>query len=801
MFARNLIVAALGLGLLSACGGGGGGSGGEPVPVTEPSQFRVGGMVSGLNGSIVLQLNNGETLTVASDGGFTFGQRLVSGASYQVAVASQPLGQECSITSGSGTIGSTDISLRVNCSYLPAHVSGTVAGLAGFLRLQLNTDSLTLTSNGSFTFPTPLMQGVAYQVFIAEQPAGQQCDLSNATGVIGSVASNVTVSCSNTYMLGLSYSGVQGDLVVQNNGAEMRTISSPTGVSSGTTYFWMGLRTGTAYEISIRTQPAGQQCTLTGGTGTIGTSDVVSAATIVCTNIVPTFTVGGSVTGLSGTLTLRNGVSDTITLTGNGAFAFGTSLPQGAPYQVTIVSKPAAQQCTVSAGNGTVTTEDITTVAVSCVNLTPHTLGGRLIGVTSPVVLRNRDDNPLTLASDGTFTFTTPLVVGTDYEITATSANTNQMCHVARGTGTMPDAAVGNVSVVCNSKRPTRFMYVANEGKINAGGISGASISQYAVGTDGALMPLTPATVTAGVRPIAITVHPSGQFVYVGSSNGTSGGTTFWQFNISASGALTPMSTPSVSTFNATGPMVIDPAGAYLYSSRGLDLLRYPINADGSLATPIVQTLLTNGSLRSLTFDRAGQHAYSGGEDERGDGVIYQFSVASDGSLTAMTPASVEIGLPFSLALFAEPFDRSMYTVDNVFSRIVQFQRSENATLARFNHEPTYSATVFPWDLQAEPFGRFAYVIAPVTISTFNIGETGLLTPAVPASVRATLPENFTAFALDFAGENVYVTGSDVDSDIYLVHQYRIGSDGALTKIVSGSVATGIRPTFIAVAP
>jgi hypothetical protein len=34
-----------------------------------------------------------------------------------------------------------------------------------------------------------------------------------------------------------------------------------------------------------------------------------------------------------------------------------------------------------------------------------------------------------------------------------------------------------------------------------------------------------------------------------------------------------------------------------------------------------------------------------------------------------------------------------------------------------------------------------------------------------------------------------------------VLHQYRIGADGALTKIVWGSVATGIRPRAIAVAP
>ncbi len=54
------------------------------------------------------------------------------------------------------------------------------------------------------------------------------------------------------------------------------------------------------------------------------------------------FQLGGTVSGLAGTgLVLQNNAGDSLSVSANGAFAFATSLPSGAPYAVTIQTRPS----------------------------------------------------------------------------------------------------------------------------------------------------------------------------------------------------------------------------------------------------------------------------------------------------------------------------------------------------------------------------------------------------------------------------------------------------------------------------
>lgn len=81
----------------------------------------------------------------------------------------------------------------------------------------------------------------------------------------------------------------------------------------------------------------------------------------------PTYSVGGTVTGLNGTLVLQDNGTNNDTITTNGAFTFSTPLAVGMAYSVTVMSKPAAQTCTVTNGSGTVGYANVTNVTVNCV--------------------------------------------------------------------------------------------------------------------------------------------------------------------------------------------------------------------------------------------------------------------------------------------------------------------------------------------------------------------------------------------------------------------------------------------------
>lgn len=76
-------------------------------------------------------------------------------------------------------------------------------------------------------------------------------------------------------------------------------------------------------------------------------------------------TIGGTVTGLSGTLVLQNNGGDDLTLKADGAFAFSKTTAAGLPYQVSVRQQPLWQTCTVSQGSG-IAVNDVSQVSVAC---------------------------------------------------------------------------------------------------------------------------------------------------------------------------------------------------------------------------------------------------------------------------------------------------------------------------------------------------------------------------------------------------------------------------------------------------
>ena len=63
-----------------------------------------------------------------------------------------------------------------------------------------------------------------------------------------------------------------------------------------------------------------------------------------------TYTVSGTITGLTGTVVLQNNGTDNLTITTNGPFAFRTPIPVNLGYNVTVLTQPTGQICTVANG-------------------------------------------------------------------------------------------------------------------------------------------------------------------------------------------------------------------------------------------------------------------------------------------------------------------------------------------------------------------------------------------------------------------------------------------------------------------
>jgi hypothetical protein len=250
---------------------------------TPTTKYSIGGTVNGLSGTLVLQNNGGNPLTRTTNGSFTFTSTLAAPSAYSVTVSSQPSGQTCSVTNGSGTVSTANVTnVQVACVNNTYAVGGTVSGLSGTVVLQNNGgDDLSIIASGSFTFSTAVAHGAAYSVTVSSQPSGQTCSVTNASGTIGAAnVTNVQVSCADTtYTVGGAVSGLSGTVVLQNNGSDDKTI-----VLNGSFTFNTVLTDGTDYSVAVLTQPSGQTCSVTNGSGTIGAANVTNVQ-ISCADV------------------------------------------------------------------------------------------------------------------------------------------------------------------------------------------------------------------------------------------------------------------------------------------------------------------------------------------------------------------------------------------------------------------------------------------------------------------------------------------------------------------------------------
>jgi hypothetical protein len=391
------------------CGGGGGGSGGKG-----------GAAGSGLGG-------HGAAGSSGNAGG--------SGA----AGSSGNVGGSGNVgNSGNAGNGQNDAGLDAGADAQHGNaLGGSIFGLVGS-GLVLKNDSaaiLTVAAGAtSFSFPTALPAGGGDQVTVFTQPTSpsQTCTVTNGVGDAG-VAGLSVVCATNKFAVGGTVAGFTGTgLVLRDNGGDDLTV--PDGASSFV--FPTKVASGAAFAVTVHTQPTGpnQTCMVGGGSGKVGAGDITSV-TISCT--AGSFTVGGSVTGLAGTVVLQDNGTDNVSVSSN-AFAFPTPVASGQPYAVTVLNQPVSpisQTCSVTAGTGTVT-GPVNSAQLSCVT-NAFEIQATVNGLTGAgLKLRNGTDL-VPVSASGTVTVSAAVPSGGAYLVSVDTQPSAQRCGVVAPIGTV----------------------------------------------------------------------------------------------------------------------------------------------------------------------------------------------------------------------------------------------------------------------------------------------------------------------------------------------------------------------------
>jgi 6-phosphogluconolactonase (cycloisomerase 2 family) len=720
-------------------------------------------------------------------------------------------------------------------------IGGAASGLVGTgLVLQDNSgDNLTVSASGSFTFATPLTNGSSYSVGVATQPTdpSQNCVVTDGAGTVsGAHVTSVVVTCStNGFTVGGSVSGLSGGgLVLQDNGGDDLPITA-----AGNFTFSQTIGSGVAYAVSVKTQPTSnpsQTCVVTNPTGTVAAANVTNVAVACTTN---TYTVGGSITGLSGTGLVLQTNGTNIPISGS---TFAVTLASGTAYNVVVTTQPGSptQTCAVGNATGTVTGANIGTVTVTCTTNT-YTVSGTITGLAGTgLVLQTHGTNvPI---SGGTFTVT--LASGTAYNVLVTTQPTSptQTCAVAGGgPGTVTNANIGGVTVTC-ATNPYTVMVNVTDATASPNGlvlqdnggdnlnVTGTGSFQFATAVaSGApylvtalTQPsLTPAqyclalngsgTVTNASITVNVKCSNVGQFLFVANTyDGPDGDVSGFTIG-SGSGALTAAAgSPFAADLNPTG-IALAQGGHFAYVSNfgSSDISTYTVGAAAVLS---LNTLNGGGTGNvgaglntnpvSVVTDQAGQYVYVGADVTAQIGVIVGNGIGSGtGILTAIAgpPASpfAAGNTPYGLAV--DPSTAFVFATYQYQNGMAVFSIGAGGTLTNVANSP-FATGDGPIGVAVYPAGGFVYTAnsGAGTVSAFAYDpSSGALSELISLGSPYTAGGAPTGITIDPTGRFLYVTNYGVST----VSTFTIAPLTGQLSAVGTPVATGTGPKDIKVDP
>lgn len=177
------------------------------------------------------------------------------------------------------------------------------------------------------------------------------------------------------------------------------------------------------------------------------------------------------------------------------------------------------------------------------------------------------------------------------------------------------------------------------------------------------------------------------------------------------------------------------------------------------------------------------------------DGAVSQYAVASDGTLSPLSPAVVPAGPGHSVGVAIGPDGKSVY-VANITGSISQYDVGAGGSLS-LKSPASVPAASGANGIAISPDGKSLYVadFGASAVSQFDVGPGGALAPKAPATVTTGSHPDFVAVSPD--GKSVYVSSGGEES----TSQFDVGAGGLLAPKSPAAVPAGESPEGIAISP
>jgi 6-phosphogluconolactonase len=423
-------------------------------------------------------------------------------------------------------------------------------------------------------------------------------------------------------------------------------------------------------------------------------------------------TVGGTVTGLSGTgLALQISSGDDLSVSADGSFTFPKSVARGATYAVTVKTQPTQppQNCVIANGEGKIGTGDVINVAVTC------TLATARFAFVS-----NYGD--LTLSA-----FT---IDSTDGSLTPVPGS---------------PFATGAQQLYALAVSPSGKFLVAADGLAS-------TVLVFSVDpTSGALTQVagSPFATEVGAGTSGVAFDKSGTHLY--AANYLTNDVSAFSFNTNT-GALTAVAGSPFAGADGATAVAVDPSGKFAlvaaFTANAVSV--FSIDATSGALTPVSGSPFSTGTPDSPTdidFGSEGKFVYVTNLATNPDGMSFNYD-GSHLSAFSLNPSTGELvalpGSPFAIpenGFIATNQPGSFIYIPNLNNLAAYSIDAASGALTQVTGSP-YPLSVDTSEVTVERSGKFVYLTDSTdsTVTGYAISaKTGALTviPGMPIPAGA----------------------------------------------------------------